>query len=400
VSPDHSYIHNALAGTDYRVTTQRAIEVLGLRASPTRIHQLCYGNFEPPRRPHGGEIPPVDFVAPCFRPPFGEGSSRTVGDLTRPARILDFVLRKTLLPRTGYRDGFTRIQQWLVAHLISQTEFDLWDLIVSEIEDTISESFRGRRQLLYTHWITLLILRARPLPLPAHLQRELTESDTVFLHYDPRQMLRAHHHLRDTPPPCAPHGPVPPPSPRGTRSTAAVLETEEQQDIAIGAFADAEGEGEFDFASDSSDDDYQSSVSDLPPRAHDHEAGGSSSASDPVLLAILEGMRADQHRAAEEQERRDRDQAAINATVQARQDEHQRQFLTFQEQQLAFQAQQTAMMAAIMAASGIQIPQIQLPGTSTVRPPTPAPQTQSQSEQPLQLSAQSQLFSTPQHEVS
>jgi len=58
------------------------------------------------------------------------------------------------------------------------------------------------------------------------------------------------------------------------------------------------------------------------------------------------------------------------------------------------------MMAAIMAASGIQIPQIQLPGTLNVRPPTPAPQTQSQSQQSLQLPAQSQPFSTPQHQVS
>jgi len=38
VSPDHSYIHYALAGTDYRVTAQRAREVLGLRAYSTRIH--------------------------------------------------------------------------------------------------------------------------------------------------------------------------------------------------------------------------------------------------------------------------------------------------------------------------------------------------------------------------
>jgi hypothetical protein len=241
-----------------------------------------------------------------------------VGDLTRPARILDFVLRKTLLPRTGYRDNFTRIQQWLVAHLISKTPFDLWDLIVSEIEDTISESFRGRRQLPYAHWITMIILRARPVPLPAHLQRELSDSDTVFPHYDPRQMLRAHYDLRAPPPPTAPHGPVPPPSPRGTRSSGAVPETKEEQDIAIGAFADAEAEEGFDFASDSSDDDYRPPVPDLPPRTHDHEAGGSSSASDPTLLAILEGMRADQRRAAEEQARRDRDQAAINAAMQAR----------------------------------------------------------------------------------
>jgi len=40
-------------------------------------------------------------------------------------------------------------------------------------------------------------------------------------------------------------------------------------------------------------------------------------------------MRADQQRAAEEQARRDREQAAINATMQARKDELQRQLLTF-----------------------------------------------------------------------
>ena len=137
-------------------------------------------------------------------------------------------------------------------------------------------------------------------------------------------MLRAHHDLRAPPPPRAPRGQVPPPSPRGTHSSGAVLETQEEQDIAIGAFAEAEVDEEFDFASDSSDDDYHLPVLDLPPRPHDHEAGGSSSATDPALLAILEGMRADQRRAAKEQARRDRDQAAINAAIQARQDELQR----------------------------------------------------------------------------
>jgi hypothetical protein len=95
-------------------------------------------------------------------------------------------MRKTLLPRSGYHDCFTRIQQWLIAHLVAQSPFDLWDLIVSEIEDTIAEGFRGRRQLPYAHWITMLILRARANPLLAHIQRELTETVTVFPHYDPR----------------------------------------------------------------------------------------------------------------------------------------------------------------------------------------------------------------------
>jgi hypothetical protein len=92
---------------------------------------------------------------------------------------------------------------------------------------------------------------------------------------------------------------VPPPSPRATRSSGVVPEIEEEQDIAIGAFADAEAEEEFEFALDSSNDDYRLPMPDLPLRQQDHEAGGSSSAIDPALLAILEGMRANQRRASQ-----------------------------------------------------------------------------------------------------
>ena len=85
--------------------------------------------------------------------------------------------------------------------------------------------------------------------------------------------------------------------------------------MAIGSVADAEVKEEFDFATDSSDDDYQLPILDLPPRQHDHETGGFSSATDPALLAILEGMRVDQQRAAEEQARHDREQATVNAAM-------------------------------------------------------------------------------------
>jgi hypothetical protein len=76
--------------------------------------------------------------------------------------------------------------------------------------------------------------------------------------------------------------------------------------LAIGPVAEVEDKGEFDFAIDSTDDDYQLPILDLPPRQHDCEAG-SSTTTDTDLHAILEGMRADQHRAAEEQARRDRE---------------------------------------------------------------------------------------------
>jgi len=125
IAPDHNYIHYALASIDYRVTAQHARETWGLTALETKIHELCYSGIEPPRCPHDGHLSPVDFVTPCYRPPFTEGSSHALTSLTRPTRILDIVMRKTLLPRLGYREGFARIQQWLVAHLVAQQEFDI-----------------------------------------------------------------------------------------------------------------------------------------------------------------------------------------------------------------------------------------------------------------------------------
>ena len=67
--------------------------------------------------------------------------------------------------------------------------------------------------------------------------------------------------------------------------------------------------------SDSSDDDYRD-IPQMPPRRHDHEAGSSSLAPPtqqtyPALLAILERMRLDQARQAQET-------AAIFAQFQTR----------------------------------------------------------------------------------
>jgi hypothetical protein len=68
-------------------------------------------------------------------------------------------MRRTLLLRMGYREGLTHIQLWLLNALMQQTVFDVWDVILSEMEDTLAEGFRGHRQLPYAHWITFLIYR-------------------------------------------------------------------------------------------------------------------------------------------------------------------------------------------------------------------------------------------------
>ena len=126
------------------MTSTRVREILRLQEQPVRLHEVCYGQTTPPRRPHGGNVPPTDLVRHCFTEPFGEGSRRNPSDLTPTAHVLEAIMRRTLLPRMGYREGLTCIQLWLINSLMQQTIFDIWDLLLSEMEDTIAEGFRGR----------------------------------------------------------------------------------------------------------------------------------------------------------------------------------------------------------------------------------------------------------------
>ena len=101
-------------------------------------------------------------------------------------------------------------------------------------------------------------------------------------------------------------------TPSQPRCHPEVLETVAQQDETIRGIAatkeeqlDAPQEGMVQSdPSDSSDDDYRN-IPQMPPRRQDHEAGSSSLAPptpqiDPALLAILEQMRQDQARQAQE----------------------------------------------------------------------------------------------------
>ena len=134
-------------------------------------------------------MPPTDLVCHCFIEPFGEGSSRTPRDLTPTARLLDAIMRRTLLPRMGYREGLTRIQLWLLNSLMQQTVFDIWDLILSEMEDTLAEGFRDHRQLPYAHRITFLIHRAVTVR-PPEMLAEYSGATIEFPAYNMTQMLR------------------------------------------------------------------------------------------------------------------------------------------------------------------------------------------------------------------
>jgi len=150
---------------------------------------------------------------------------------------------------------------------MQQTIFDIWDLLLSEMEDTIAEGFRGHRQLPYAHWITWLIHRAVTVR-PPEMLAEYSGATIEFLAYNMTQMIR---HSTPTAP-SQPH------------QRPEVLESTAQQDDIIRGIAATEEEElaqqegvVVSDPSDSSDDDYQP-VPRMPPQQHDHEVGNSSSA--------------------------------------------------------------------------------------------------------------------------
>ena len=61
--------------------------------------------------------------------------------------------------------------------------------MLSEMEDTLAEGFRGHRQLPYVHWITFLIQKAVTQKSPETMT-EYTGATTEFPPYDMTQMLR------------------------------------------------------------------------------------------------------------------------------------------------------------------------------------------------------------------
>jgi hypothetical protein len=176
------------------------------------------------------------------------------------------------------------MQLWVVHHLISQTPFDIWDLMLCEMEDTLAEGFKGHRQLPYAHWICFIIRSA--CDLPVEIRAEISDTTTAFLEYDIR-WLWASVTREQAPRP-------------GQRQRLEVPEIAAEQDETVEGLAGAEladldtqlADLVEDDATNSTDEDYQPIPRYCSPRSHDHEAGGSGSAfrSDPGMVAILERL--------------------------------------------------------------------------------------------------------------
>jgi hypothetical protein len=279
--------------------------------------------------------PGTAHVAALFRP---LDSRRSPADFTTAAKYLFELIRRTLLPRMGYREATTHIQLWLLGALVSHSEFDVVDFLICEIEDTVLDGIRARRQLPYAHYLCHIFAQ---LIQPPRFQGTLEASRLVFGSYRP-----------------APEAPVP--------ASAPVFDSQ-AEDAALRQF-DTQGTAA---AADDDDDDFEvppPPPPPMPPRSHDHEAGSSSAAPaappamDPALASILQSITQQQAHLAAEQARLSERMLSMFQNMQDRQD-------ALQQQLLQDLAESRAFMALMLQQSGVSVPPVQ----SAPPPPLHAP---------------------------
>jgi hypothetical protein len=292
IDPDHHWMRFRFEREDVTITASQIRQLFGFHESSTRLHNLCYGTSDPPRRPHGGVAPGTAHVTALFRPPFSDGSRRSPTDFTTSAKFLFQLMRQTLLQRMGYREATTHIQLWLLGALVSHSEFDVVDFLICDIEDTVLDGMCARRQLPYAHYLCHIFAQ---LIRPPQFQGTLEASRLVFGSYRP-----------------APEDPVPASAlVFDTQAEDAALHQFEAQDAAV----DDDDDDDDDDADDDDDDDdfgippLPPPPPPMPPRSHDHEAGSSSATPaappgiDPALASILQALTQQQAHLAAEQTR-------------------------------------------------------------------------------------------------
>jgi hypothetical protein len=346
IDPDHHWMRFCFERGDVTITASQIRQLFGFHGSSTRLHSLCYDTSDPPRCPHGSVALGTAHVAALFHPPFSDGSRRSPADFTTAAKFLFQLMRRTLLPRMGYREATTHIQLWLLGALVSHSEFDVVDFLICEIEDTVLDGMRARRQLPYVHYLCHIFAQ---LIRPPQFQGTLEASRLVFGSYRP-----------------APEDPVPASAPVfDTQAEDATIHQFKAQDAAV-------------VDDDDDDDDFgipPPPPPHMPPRSHDHEAESSSAtpaaphAIDPALASILQTLTQQQAHLTAEQTR----QAAAHQqlsermlsmfqTIQDRQD-------SLQQQLLQDRAESRAFMALMLQHSGVSVPPVQ----SAPPPPLQAP---------------------------
>ena len=102
-------------------------------------------------------MPSLDEVTPVFAEHF---IARVPSQLRPLASVLLRVLGHTLLPRGGYREAVTSLQQRFLAALLHGEQFCVVDFLIAEMEDTITMGLKPNTIVLpFAHFISYMLSR-------------------------------------------------------------------------------------------------------------------------------------------------------------------------------------------------------------------------------------------------
>jgi hypothetical protein len=79
--------------------------------------------------------------------------------LIREAYVVHYTLRRSVLYRMGNVESLTGVQQWLLMYVMAKRPFDIFDIMLAEIEDAIMDGMGMTRQQPFAHWISWLLSR-------------------------------------------------------------------------------------------------------------------------------------------------------------------------------------------------------------------------------------------------
>ena len=275
IAPERRAVHFMFGGQDFGLSRATIAGILGVDLVDVSLHERVYGDSDPPRRAMvGGIAPSHEAITQCFRQPFPASYARVPSLLTPEAYAVHMALRRTLLPRSGYPEGFTGLQQLLLLHILTHEPFDIVDFILAEIEDVITDGMGVVRQFPYAHWISYICSMIVPAesPISAPYRHDEAPRFPVYRPTAPQDRRRGRHADRAA---------------MARLSPEVQARVAEEDEALLAAEAQLPGGDDeihwSELESDSSDDvEYFPSAA---PASHDHEAGGSGEPAPPTSAA-------------------------------------------------------------------------------------------------------------------
>jgi hypothetical protein len=151
VDADRVAIRFMFMGQQQRLNREGIAKLLQVDLHDDSIHYLAYPDVEPPHRAHSPVLPSDEEINFLFLRSFLPGTPRTPDRLIHEAYVVHYTLRRSVLYRMGKAESLTGVQQWLLMYVMTKRPFDIVDIMLAEIEDTIMDGMGMTRQQPFTH---------------------------------------------------------------------------------------------------------------------------------------------------------------------------------------------------------------------------------------------------------